>query len=421
MLIRTKTSAVEKPENPFDKKWQQIEKKQKRNATAKKKIEDLYQTFQEKILPQEQKVVALLAQETRHLITFLPRRSFTQWQREELQAWIESNLDTLMQHPFGDRELFETVSKEYGDSLVQQAQKINEDHDFLPEEIDDMRVMTDKMFQGKKEFTNEELEAFMRDPAVFQQALREFMEEQLHTEQDFDEEHSEHQNFQDDYGEQKNDYHNGNERYQTEQRLKKQNKLKSLFNSSKLNKLYKILANRLHPDKEINEHLKAEKSELMAKLVTAKKNKDAFTLISMFHQFIPESENSLFEGNDEELTQALIGLLNEKLHQLDQENNDEKYNNGIKGMIWQKLHGRSKKVTQQKINDHLSDLKSSHVQLNHHIHKVKTVKLLKEVLSERYEQRRFSIFDELDDFNEEFSNIFNEKFSEAFDENEVPF
>jgi len=388
----TNTKKSEKtPDSPFSKKWQQIEKKQKRNANTKKKIEALYQTFQDEILPEEQKLVELLAQETRHLITFSPRKSFTQWQREELQDWIESNLQSLMQHPFGNRELFESVSQEYKDALMEQAQKINDDHDFLPEEIEYMRTMADEMFHGEKEFTDEELEAFMRDPVLFQQVLHEFMEEQEQTAQDdfFGEE----QNEDDFEQEEQQYYHNGNERYQDEQQLKKQNKLKSLFNSSKLNKLYKILANRLHPDKETNEHLKAEKSDLMAKLVTAKKEKDAFTIISMFHQFMPESENSLFDGNDEELTQALVTLLDEKLQQLDKENGDEKYNNGIKSMIWQKLNARSKKATEEKIYMHLADLEDSHTRLNYYINEVKTVKLLKEILSERYEQRRSNPFE----------------------------
>ena len=117
MLTKIKNT-VNNPEiidSPFAKKWQQIEKKQKRNINTSKKIDDLYQHFQDNILPEEQKLVTLLAQETHHLITFLPRKSFTNWQREELQAWIESNLDLLSEHPFGDRELFNEVAKKYSD------------------------------------------------------------------------------------------------------------------------------------------------------------------------------------------------------------------------------------------------------------------------------------------------------------------
>lgn len=374
------------PDSPFTKKWQEIAKKQKRNANVQKKIDTLYQTFQDDILAEEQEVVALLAQKTRHLISFLPKKSFSQWQREELQAWIESNLTTLSQHPFGNRALFEAVSKEYSDFLVEHAKKVNENHDFDPEEIEYMRTMADEMFNGEKEFTNDDLIGFMRDPSLFQQTLREYLAEKSQEEEDID--------FDDNEFFQEEDHYHSHEgqHYQDQQRAKKQEKLKSLFNSSKLNKLYKILANRLHPDKETNEHLKAEKSELMAKLVTAKKNKDAFTIITMFHQFIPESEHILFEGNDNDLTQALIGLLNEKLYQLDQENQKNKYESGIKSMIWQKLNGRSKKATQENIAAHMADLEDDRTRLNYYIYEVKTVKLFKEILSERYNQRNDNPF-----------------------------
>ena len=390
MLTRIKNSVESKPDSPFAKKWQQIEKKQKRNATAKAKIEKLYQIFQDEILPEEQKVVELLAQETRHLMTFLSRKSFTQWQREELQSWIESNLETLAQHPFGDHELFTAVNREYGDHLAVEAKKFNSDVEFSSDDIAQMREMTNEMFQGAKKFTDEELLAFMRDPAIFQQAFRDFMEEM---EDNLEESMEGDDSFFDD-GEDFSDYYsNGEQHYQGEQQVKKQGNLKSLFNSSKLNKLYKILANKLHPDKEKNVHLKDEKSELMTTLVKAKKNKDAFTIISMFHQFVPESELTLFDGSDEELTEALITLLNEKSHQLDKENDDNKYRDGIKSMVWQKLNGRSKKATQENIDIHIKDLEDSHTRLNYYIHEVKTVKLLKEILSERYEQHHFNPFE----------------------------
>ncbi|MGL1958577.1 MAG: hypothetical protein OCD00_14820 [Colwellia sp.] len=387
--VKNAKTSTEKLETPFAKKWQQIEKKQKRNATAKAKINKLYQTFQEDILPEEQKLVELLAQETRHLMTFLSRKSFTQWQREELQAWIESNLDALSNHPFGNHELFSDVSNEYGEHLVAEAKNLNADTEFCADDIAKMRAMADDMFNGEKDFTDKELEAFMRDPSIFQQTFREFLEAKENgedaefTNEEFYEEEDDDEPF----------FQNGYQQHQAEQQINKHNKLKSLFNSSKLNKLYKILANKLHPDKEKNVHLKAEKSELMATLVKAKKTKDAFTLISMFHQFVPESELTLFDGSDEELSQALITLLNEKLHELDDEHQHNKCRDGIQSMVWQKLGGRSKKAQQENIYAHLADLEDSHTRLNYYIHEVKTVKLLKEILGERYEQRNFNPFE----------------------------
>lgn len=400
MLTATKTPSSEKSVSPFDKKWLQIEKKQKRNAAAKVKIDKLYQTFQDDVLYEEQRTVELLAQETQHLISFLPRKSFTQWQREELQAWIEDNLSILSEHPFGNRELFAEVGKEYSDFLVKSAQKMNKKHQFSLEEIDFMREMTQQMFNGERDFTEEELIEFLRDPEVFQQTLGEYLAEKSLEDDDFEGDDFDEHFHHDTHGNQQKQYE------QNKQEDEKQTKLKSLFNSSKLNKLYKMLANRLHPDKEANEHLKAEKSELMAKLVTAKKNKDAFTIISMFHQFMPESDEILFDGNDEALTQALVFLLNEKLYQLDQEHHENRYHNGIKSIVWQKFNARSKKATQENIDRHLADLEDEHTRLNYYIHEVKTVAILKEILSERYDQRQINSFYESEFSPDDFEQFF---------------
>ncbi len=388
--LKDKKDSKNKTNDPLAKKWLEIEKKQKRNANVERKITDLYQVFTNEILQEEHKLVELLGQETRHLMSFLPRKSFTLWQKEELASWIESNLDSLSSHPFGNAELVNDLRKEYSDTLVASSNKMDGNMDVDDELIAEMRALCQEMFEGKISFSDEELTEFIKDPATFQEFFQEFLAEESlkeHLNESFDGSAEE-----DAYSEEsryEGDFH---DEYSRQAEDQQQNKLKSLFNSSKLNKLYKILANKLHPDKERNEHLRAEKSVLMAQLVKAKKDKDAYTIISMFHQFVPESELSIFDGNDEELAQALIKLLNEKIKTLDQENDERKYNSGLQSLVWQKFSGRSKKIVQENIDSHLADLEDNQTRLNYYIHEVKTVKLLKEILSERYEQKNFNPF-----------------------------
>ena len=380
--LKDKKNSSSKANDPLAKKWLEIEKKQKRNANLKRKMTDLYQVFKDDILDEERRLVELLGQETRHLMSFLSRKSFTQWQKEELANWIESNLETLSTHPFGNADLANDIRNEYSDFLVASAESNDKDIDLDEESLAEMRELCEEMFLGELSFSDEQLANFIRDPETFKQAFQAFLE----AKHDEDDEGLFGDDSQDDYStEEPYEEHSREE-------VQQQNKLKSLFNSSNLNKLYKILANRLHPDKERNEHLRAEKSELMAQLVKAKKDKDAYTIISMFHQFVPESELSLFDGNNQELSEALIKLLNEKLKTLDQENHEQKYNSSLESLIWQKFSGRSKKIIQENIDCHLADLEDSHTRLNYYIHEVTTVKLLKEILSERYEQNSFNPF-----------------------------
>ncbi|PCH96485.1 MAG: hypothetical protein COB83_05425 [Gammaproteobacteria bacterium] len=401
--IKAQQKNKEKPTDPLAKKWLEVEKKQKRNASFKTKIDNLYQRFQEDILPGEQEYVALLGKETQHLMSFLSKKSLLKWQKEELHDWIESNLDLLSTHHFGDSELTQILQEEYRDMLLASSNKMADDEEIDLAVLADMRNMIDEMFEGEKSFSDDELSDFIRDPSRFHTVFQDFVEnrEKQNSAPEHDDDEEE-QGCYEEYARQHGYQHNSTA---DQAKANQQDKLKALFNSSKLNKLYKILANRLHPDKEKNEHLKAEKSVLMAKLVKAKKDKDAFTIISMFHQFVPESDLTLFDGNDDELTQALLELLNEKLRELDRENSDNKYNNGLVSAVWQNLGGRSKKIIQENFTTHLADIAQDKKELNHHLDEMTTVKKLKKVLIERNEKQQFNPFfgegfslDDLDEF-----------------------
>ncbi|MGB2739334.1 MAG: hypothetical protein WBC60_02120, partial [Cognaticolwellia sp.] len=173
--------------NKFSEKWAEIEKKQKRNKAFQDKIARLYASFQSEILPEEERMCVLLAQETRHLISFMSRKSFTQWQREELLTWIESNIETLTHHPFCPEGLSSALAEEFRDELLGDVEKIDKNAQFSPAQIQGMRALIDEMFGCGDDFSEAKLSDFLRDPAVFHQHFEAFLKEaQEESEQDFD-------------------------------------------------------------------------------------------------------------------------------------------------------------------------------------------------------------------------------------------
>ena len=120
-------------------------------------------------MPEEEKVCAFIAQETRHLMTFLPRKSFTQWQREELTAWIESNFDILAGQPFCPAGVSAALREEYNQVLLDKVAVLDENHQFHPDEIADMRAMVEAFLGDSERFSEQQLCAFLRDPASFYQ------------------------------------------------------------------------------------------------------------------------------------------------------------------------------------------------------------------------------------------------------------
>ena len=390
-----------KTQSEFAQKWAQIEKKQKRNKALQKKIATFYHSFQSEILPEEEKMCELLAQETRHLMTFLSRKSFTQWQRQELQAWIESNIETLTGHPFCPDGLSSPLSVEYRNALLDEVPTFDENHQFDPDEIAEMRYLVDELFGDAEQFTDQQLSDFLRDPISFHRHVEAFLE----AAQDEDVEAFDEDELDEQFFERFEDEFINSEHFQEQDQAqsKQRKKLKDLFNASQLKKCYKILASRLHPDKELDPTLKAQKSELMVQLTQAKKDKDAFTIISMFQQYVPDNDLDL----DDDLNAELIVLLSEKLDQLDKEHRDLQHPDSIESMVWHKLGGRTKKIMQAKKKEHLDALLEGQMSLQHTILSTKTMKPLNKVLSKRYDLRQrdpFNIFSDIDELEDMFDS-----------------
>jgi hypothetical protein len=363
--------------SPFAKKWAQIEKKQKRNDNFKVKLKALYARFQSDILPIERQWCESMAQQIHHLIPFLKRKSLAKWQREELQMWIEETLDDVCTNPFCPPDLMEALRSQYNDALGEMLVKRSKD-DVDESELEELREFTEEFFAGSKEFTDEQLAAFLCDPASLQKLMMAFIEEKA---QGIDEDDEENDGF---FG-QKNQHDDDEFDFEHHQQSKpsRADQLKSMFNASEINKIYKALANRLHPDKEPNPQLKAYKSELMAQLAKAKKGNDVFIIIQMYQQHMPEKASEF----SPDMSKSMVELLNVKLHDLDAEMTRLKTQDGLPSMIWQKLGAPGKKKIEQKISDHIKGLRGSQRSIGRFINEVTTVKKMKDCLAERYDNR----------------------------------
>lgn len=389
-----------KKETAFSRKWSQVEKKQKRNINYKNKIIKFHTQFKEEVLPSEVKLCEMIEKETRHLMKFLSRKSFTQWQREELVHWIDDNINRLLEHPFAPARLAETLHEDYLALVIDaDSTMIDKEEAMDPDNLLEMRMLLTS-FDIEDEFTDEELANFISDPlsfkAFFEKKMAENMEKKAEEALDFEDDDAFFEEMEDDYVN-GNDFNHFKQANQTHQK-----KLKDLFNASLLKKCYKKLANILHPDKEQDPELKEKKSDLMAILVQAKKEKDAFTIISMYQEHVPDNDLNL----DEDVSAELIALIDEKLQRLDAEYTDFKHEPNIENMIWQKLGGRSKKIMIEKRSLHLSQLNQACDSLDAMIKNSKNMKQLQAHLSDRYDDRAMqNPFANLSDLDDLFSEM----------------
>jgi len=403
-----KVKAQKKKQNAFSKKWAQVEKKQTRNLNYKNKLNKLYTHFQTEILPFEHQLCEAIAEETRHLMSFISRKSFANWQREELTVWIESNIDTLTEHPFVPDGLSQSLHKEYSDHLTDNCNIMDKDEMIDPLHITGMRELLVEL-EVPDNFSDEQLADFIRNPKTFTDHIEKVMAERVkqEAESEFYEDELDDQFFEDI----EDDFINSDHFQHFQQSHQKhQKKLKDLFNASLLKKCYKKLANILHPDKEQNVDLKEQKSELMAILVQAKKEKDAFTIISMYQEHVPDNDLNL----DKDVSKELLELIDEKLKQLDDEHHHIKNARCIENMLWQKLGGKSKKIMAEKQRQHLFELNEGKEEMFHNIDNSKNMKQLNKILSKRYDSRHQNPFSNFGSLEELMAGADNDEFFSDF-------
>lgn len=156
-----------------------------------------------------------------------------------------------------------------------------------------------------------------------------------------------------------------------------------------VDKLFRQLARVLHPDREQNETLKAEKHELMSQCLKARQEKDINTLLTLYCVHVGELPDNLNDGSHEEL----ITALQLQLSQLQQEFRDKRFGDPLQAQIVERYGDSNNTVCEQRIAHHA---KSLDVEIQQTTKKTKTIQTnigLQDALIERraIEQDRMAI------------------------------
>jgi|GEM_PF-1120108 len=359
--------------------WSKIEKRQKRNQSFVVKKEQLFEQFEEKVLPTEQAHGQQAFELVEFLVTFLVRKSLSNNQREELLNWIEDKLNYIRNHPFLGNFDHEALQKKVNDAMVTFSQSQNLEVD--ARDIEQVRAEIKLMFDDNMHLSDEEITKLIRDPRLlneFIEQMNDALDEQEAAANDEGEQHNE--PFQDFFGQQNEE----DDFQQHTSQDPKQKDLNKLFKSGQLNKIYKKLAAILHPDKEQDPAKKQEKHILMQELSAARKNKDAYTLLQLYQTHINDGEFSF----DAETLQSMQALLEEKLYQLDDELIAAKSNNDMATLVWRKFSERSKKLTEQGFKQHIAELEEEYYQQSILMKQNSSVAKMKKTLQQRIEDNR---------------------------------
>lgn len=360
--------------------WEDVEKKQQRNQRYQQKVNDFYDYFKHNVEEQEQAVCLAAEKWVHHLLSFIPRKSIKNAQREALYDWIQEELTIIESNPFNPVKTDELRLK-FNQALIDAAEDDPCTDEISIEQLDQFRQELSAMLGEDLFFLDdEELMEMVREPSKFQSFITEFLqnrEDQSRFEEDDEIDWEEDAFFQDDF----EGFHY-QERGQTASDDVAQ--VTALFNDKEMTKLYRQLAKQLHPDREHDPDKKAQKLLLMQQLSQAKKNKDPLGLLLLAQQYLPEHKLALDNGKIKQLELALKG----KITQLNAEHQELKAGHDLKSIIWRRFGGGSKASREKYLNQYRYGLQDSAEELLEKCREIKTVKALQQHLRERVNDAR---------------------------------
>jgi curved DNA-binding protein CbpA len=370
----TTTQSTKTKKSKLNQLWSDVEKKRQRNQRYQAKLDDFYHYFKTSTEEQEQEVCFATEKWIHHLFSFIPRKTIKGAQREALYDWIQEELAILEANPFNTVNTTE-LRDTFTEALMADSSNQPETDSITDEELGHFREEMSMMLGHDLDLSDEELLEMVKEPQKFHDYLQELIAEKM------EDEHSE---GEDDIDWGADDFFSeGNGQANVDSSHNESSK--AFFSDKQITKLYRQLAKQLHPDREMDEVKKSEKSILMQQLSQTKKEKDVIALLLMAQQYLPNHEMVM----DKDMIERLQATLKEKIRQLNIEHQDLQYGNDLKSVIWQKFGGGSKAAREKELRQYRDTLLRETKALFEKCQEIKTVKQLQLHLKDRANASRF--------------------------------
>lgn len=354
-IVIGQTTSVNRPRTHasqarFDKLWQDLKKKQKKNAKFEADIEALIKMYQQQLLPVERELKEPAAQLAERLIELSQRKSLSNWHREELAAWI---METIMIVDSFDKARADQITEQYKQALAK----------FIGVPLEEL-----------------EAEALF-EPAEFEDMMREFCDEQPFEGDEppqpdmfgFTHEEAAEEEPADPFG----------GFYQETDPSPAPARDEQLINGKWIRNLFRRAAQALHPDKETDPEMREHKHQLMSQLLEARDQEDVMTMLTLYSEHV--------EGGDlavaEQEAAALCELLENQIQRLAEEQKAYLYEHPYRQMAYDHLYSRTKKGRAGKLKERVAEVRD-HIEATQDILVyLRNLNCLKTVLKQRNDER----------------------------------
>jgi hypothetical protein len=336
----------------FNKLWQEVKKKQKRNDKLKLEMEALLTTYTQKVMPVELGLEEPLILLAHRLVDFAGRKSLAQWQRAELQDWIAETLHEISQYNVGKAEeisvVYNQVLAEYYnisvEELTEPDQSIEDNIDSILNDV--FESMTQESGQAKNT-DQEDLFGFDDE------------DDDLFTSGNFSGDNA-------------------------ESTLAPERKEQPI-NEKWIRNLFRRTARVLHPDKEQDPEQRQQKQRLMTQLLDAREQQDVMTMMQLYSEHVDDGELSMEQAE----INTLCRLLENQKTELDMTREALIDESPMHYAVHGKLYAATKKTRDKKLQTHLDGIQAGIKQKFKLVEFLRNLTNLKAVLEERYEDKRY--------------------------------
>ena len=350
--------------NSFQALWRKIESCEQRNVKAVIKVDKLYSDYQSILLPHEKLYGASHCKLVGHLLSFVPSQDLKKRDKLSLLEYLSDHFDKMncAPHLYDSSELAslqEESDKYYEQYFAKERKKA------IESDYDDFRDMLRMALGEEIDLPDEALKEaiiardFGRIDSLLAEAKRAYIDKRSDEKDD----------VWDDY---EFNYYRDEE--------DESSKVTEIFKASQLTKMYKKIANVIHPDKEQDPAKKEERHVQMQALLLAKKEADVFKLIKKYQEFVPEGEYFL----DDSAMEHIEHLLQMRIQKLNHEHRDIFNAQGHKSYIWKEYSLTSRKKTMEKMRQHISEIDQHIAMMDDKVRTLDSVNKVKRMLSRSY-------------------------------------
>ncbi|MFT7561949.1 MAG: hypothetical protein ACI93R_003881 [Flavobacteriales bacterium] len=347
--------------------WKKIIKLQKRNESLREELIAFTKDVSLQIKSDEQNIADAMYAQTEHLTEFLTRKTLAEWQKAELFEWIKDNIMQLSSTPFANAADVQKLTEKANAIIVKLFGDQHSD-DLDPAHQDNENTAGKSKQNKRKKSPNQDM---------FEDLFSEFDSDDSDDTTYEDDEESYWENLYEEHFKQRENV--------DQQQLEKNKALNSVLKKSSINIIFRRLARVLHPDREQDETLKAERHEQMSELISARDNNDVFKLLSMYETHTGESPLGSIEENEDDV----LKLLKAQVSQLQNEHQHIIYEDPLQAHYYELFYAKTDKVKERKIKKYCTELREMTNNERHITKSIRSIATLKPYLKERYEMSGF--------------------------------